>query len=669
MMSRETFPIMLIAHCCYFLLLITVISLTDGLSRCDIKQSSQPESVNCPNKTCSQHIDCWVTYGPPQRCVCDPILCGSVCLPETAKCPKPDDIINGKAVFNDTDVGDIVEYTCNSGYAVRGQRRRHCLATLKWSGTQPTCSNQTETCFNAPEILNTRIAYKIENGKPKIRDDFRSGETVRIECLPGYKDSDNKQYIDALCVGTDWHYTELKCERISCGYIHEPTNGRIHYKYDQKFQSEATVTCSEGFKVMCDTGFLLSTEDGVGCKRVCLENGSWSGEDVYCKVITCPEPQSILNGKHTVSSLTVNGTHISECDDGYELHGSHHRVCQPNGKWSGQEPYCKKRDCGPPPQIQNGEVSYITTTYGSKGRIICENDTTLSTETDEIICGVNGTVTVWNPQPFPQCHRHCYLFTVEHGDVFLIHRRSKGDKQFIQITTAEFGNEDDDVSDEGEHRRLVNEMSDRIILPGGKVKHGSELNVTCQVGYALIKPNQPFTVCQNGVWSVRSKCAPAPCRRQPPVYPGARARFYSLQHNSIARYEAFPGYVMRNDYNEIQPIGHTKINDAQSGILRCLYGEWVGAPLKFEPMHCPHIDIEEPLKANVSIDGKLMDFNSPTTVLQQGVVMIFSCPKEYYLDGPKYIACHIGDWTPQPTTSCKRSPTLSIVQRWLFSSV
>ncbi|CAH8853587.1 unnamed protein product [Trichobilharzia szidati] len=377
MMSRETFPVMLITHCCYFLLLITVISLTDGFSRCDIKQSSQPESVNCPNKTCSQHIDCWVTYGPPQRCVCDPILCGSVCLPG-----------------------------------------------------------------------------------------------------------------------------------ISCGYIHEPTNGRIHYKYDQKFQSEATITCSEGYKVMCDTGFLLSTEDGIGCKRVCLENGSWSGEDVYCKVITCPEPQSILNGKHTVSSLTVNGTHISECDDGYELHGSHHRVCQLNGKWSGQEPYCKKRDCGPPPQIQNGEVSYITTTYGSKGRIICEDDTTLSIETDEIICGVNGTVTVWNPQPFPQCHRHCYLFTVEHGDVFLIHRRSKGDKQFIQITTAEFGNEDDDVGDDGEHRRLVNEMSGRIILPGGKVRHGSELNVTCQVGYALIKPNQPLTVCQNGVWSVRSKCAP-----------------------------------------------------------------------------------------------------------------------------------------------------------------
>ncbi|VDQ11628.1 unnamed protein product [Trichobilharzia regenti] len=73
---------MLITHYCYFLLfLIIVISSTDGFSRCDIKHSSQPESVNCPNKTCSQHIDCWVTYGPPQRCVCDPILCGSVCLP------------------------------------------------------------------------------------------------------------------------------------------------------------------------------------------------------------------------------------------------------------------------------------------------------------------------------------------------------------------------------------------------------------------------------------------------------------------------------------------------------------------------------------------------------------------------------------------------------------
>ncbi|CAH8606438.1 unnamed protein product [Heterobilharzia americana] len=580
-MFNKTDIFILVTSFYFYLLLDAGVCLNNAFGRCDTRHNIHPDSVACPKKSCSQHIDCWVTYGPPQRCVCDPILCGSVCLPESAKCPEPAPLLNGYTLFNDTDVGDIVEYTCKSGFTVRGQRKRHCLATLKWSGTQPTCSNQTETCFSPPAILNTRIIFKTQNGTEKIRDDFRSGETVKIECIPGYKDAD-REYTEASCIGIDWHYSELKCERVTCGFINEPNNGYIQYKYDQSFQAEATISCSEGYKVVCDT------EDIVGCKRVCLENGTWSGKEALCKAITCPEPQLILNGKIAVSSLKVNGTVVSECDSGYELHGSFRRICQTNGRWSGQEPYCKKRDCGPPPQIQNGEVSFITTTYGSKGTVTCEVDTTLSTEDNEIICGVNGTTTMWNPHPFPQCYRHCYLFTVEHGDVYLIHRGPKGDVQLIQITTAETGIIDDT------QKQSVNTISDGKILPGGKVRHGSELNVTCQTGFALVKSNQPITVCQNGVWSVRSKCV---------------------------------------------------------------------------PVQCSHISIQEPLKMKTITDGKLLEANTSTSSFKQGAVLIFSCPEEYYLDGPKYITCHVGQWTPKPISSCKQSPPISTIQRWLFALI
>ncbi|CAH8606424.1 unnamed protein product [Heterobilharzia americana] len=655
-MFNKTDIFILVTSFYFYLLLDAGVCLNNAFGRCDTRHNIHPDSVACPKKSCSQHIDCWVTYGPPQRCVCDPILCGSVCLPESAKCPEPAPLLNGYTLFNDTDVGDIVEYTCKSGFTVRGQRKRHCLATLKWSGTQPTCSNQTETCFSPPAILNTRIIFKTQNGTEKIRDDFRSGETVKIECIPGYKDAD-REYTEASCIGIDWHYSELKCERVTCGFINEPNNGYIQYKYDQSFQAEATISCSEGYKVVCDT------EDIVGCKRVCLENGTWSGKEALCKAITCPEPQLILNGKIAVSSLKVNGTVVSECDSGYELHGSFRRICQTNGRWSGQEPYCKKRDCGPPPQIQNGEVSFITTTYGSKGTVTCEVDTTLSTEDNEIICGVNGTTTMWNPHPFPQCYRHCYLFTVEHGDVYLIHRGPKGDVQLIQITTAETGIIDDT------QKQSVNTISDGKILPGGKVRHGSELNVTCQTGFALVKSNQPITVCQNGVWSVRSKCVPAPCRRQPPVYTGARARFYSLKHNSIARYEPFPGYLMRSDLEDTNQLDKMKTNGDPKGVLRCLYGEWFGVPLKFEPMQCSHISIQEPLKMKTITDGKLLEANTSTSSFKQGAVLIFSCPEEYYLDGPKYITCHVGQWTPKPISSCKQSPPISTIQRWLFALI
>ncbi|CAH8291661.1 unnamed protein product, partial [Schistosoma rodhaini] len=137
----------------------------------------------------------------------------------------------------------------------------------------------------------------------------------------------------------------------------------------------------------------------------------------------------------------------------------------------------------------------------------CEADTTLSAENDEVICSVDNTKAIWKPQPFPQCYKHCYLFTVEYGDVYLINSKNNGNKQIIKTTTEEFG------IGENTQIHLTNAISDQIILPGGRVRHGSELNVTCQVGYAVNKSNQPITISRNGVWSVRSKCIPGMCRQ------------------------------------------------------------------------------------------------------------------------------------------------------------
>ena len=47
--------------------------------------------------------------------------------------------------------------------------------------------------------------------EPMVRDDFRSGEVIKIECLPGYEDP-NQKYTKASCIGAEWHYTSLKCE-------------------------------------------------------------------------------------------------------------------------------------------------------------------------------------------------------------------------------------------------------------------------------------------------------------------------------------------------------------------------------------------------------------------------------------------------------------------------
>ncbi|CAI2737586.1 unnamed protein product, partial [Dicrocoelium dendriticum] len=148
-----------------------------------------------------------------------------------------------------------------------------------------------------------------------------------------------------------------------------------------------------------DTG--LPKESNAGCLRTCQANGQWSGSDVICLPVTCPTLDPPENGVLSAYSTEVNGVVHIHCNQGYELTGSAKRQCQTNGKWDGEKPRCKERDCGPPPLVTNGNVSFHTTNYGSKARFECAADTTPSAALTELICGVDNNVTSWLPKPMP----------------------------------------------------------------------------------------------------------------------------------------------------------------------------------------------------------------------------------------------------------------------------
>ena len=48
---------------------------------CEAPGRGTDEFAECPKRTCRANVDCWVAYGKPQQCVCDPHFCGLVCLP------------------------------------------------------------------------------------------------------------------------------------------------------------------------------------------------------------------------------------------------------------------------------------------------------------------------------------------------------------------------------------------------------------------------------------------------------------------------------------------------------------------------------------------------------------------------------------------------------------
>ncbi|VDP87861.1 unnamed protein product [Echinostoma caproni] len=113
------------------------------------------------------------------------------------------------------------------------------------------------------------------------RADYRSGEVIELRCLPGYQDT-KRDHVEASCIGSEWHYANLQCERIHCNALKEPQHGRIVYRSDKRFQAEATTVCVEGYTADCETWNGGDRRDQ-GCLRVCQADGRWSGKDAECK--------------------------------------------------------------------------------------------------------------------------------------------------------------------------------------------------------------------------------------------------------------------------------------------------------------------------------------------------------------------------------------------------
>ncbi|XP_024291846.1 complement factor B isoform X3 [Oncorhynchus tshawytscha] len=100
----------------------------------------------------------------------------------------------------------------------------------------------------------------------------------------------------------------------------------------------------------------------------CLGHNRWSPspsrQGSECRVMTCPDPSELRNGEVSPVLLqyVVGAQTTYECHDGYAFAGSASRVCQSNGKWSGDTPICDHgsghcRDPGVPPGAKrNGNM-------------------------------------------------------------------------------------------------------------------------------------------------------------------------------------------------------------------------------------------------------------------------------------------------------------------------
>ncbi|XP_022690901.1 CUB and sushi domain-containing protein 3-like isoform X2 [Varroa jacobsoni] len=259
-------------------------------------------------------------------------------------CPPPP-IPNGAYIKADAITGERVnihvhsnvEYGCLAGFKLMsGDLTRTCLKSGLWSGTLLHC--QLVDCGRLPPILKGEIKY--------LNDSTTTLDSVITHsCTNGYRLVGSETRV----CGTDGRWTGVspRCEEIRCAPPEVAPNTTVLYSNNDRSSIDSfRVGSSVMYK--CMAGHII---EGIAL-RTCLSTGEWDGtEPPTCHYIECGKPPPISNGV-AESQTTHYGSLVEyRCDDGYRLgNGAERRLCLENGTWSGSEPVCVEVICPDPPR-------------------------------------------------------------------------------------------------------------------------------------------------------------------------------------------------------------------------------------------------------------------------------------------------------------------------------
>lgn len=301
-------------------------------------------------------------------------------------CGRVPPILKGEVSYENgtTFLGSHISHSCREGYHLTGMRLRTCAEDGRWSGTPPKCE---EIRCPPPEVpRNSTVVYG--GNDRSSAESFKIASTVQYRCVSGYIVQGGSL---RTCDPTgQWTGIPPTCVYVECGFPFPISNGHwLLSTNSTHYGSTVEYECNHNYQL-----------DGAP-RRLCLENGTWSGPEPLCTEVRCarPEPQD----SWTLIKFTSDAVGASVeygCSAGYELRGLGTRVCQSNGQWSGDGPLCTLVDCGRPSVISNGRGLLVnhSTTFGSVVEYECLHDFTLIGEAVRT-CLEDGT---WSGQE-PRC--------------------------------------------------------------------------------------------------------------------------------------------------------------------------------------------------------------------------------------------------------------------------
>ncbi|XP_066294703.1 sushi, von Willebrand factor type A, EGF and pentraxin domain-containing protein 1-like [Branchiostoma lanceolatum] len=215
-----------------------------------------------------------------------------------------------------------------------------------------------------------------------------------LHCNPGY---DRLIYAEYSCgnngnwtIPVDLNSTRITpCLAVKCPDLSRPSHGGITCSsgYEFRYPEACNFACGPGYELT------LSSSP----TRQCQTNATWSGNDVECIGVKCPDLSDPLNGGMTCdrgASFRYPESCNFTCAPGYQLTTEPVRHCQTNATWSEDDATCIGVQC---PALLTPTNGGMTCDNGSSFRhpencsFTCNHGYEIHTGNDSRICEADGT--------------------------------------------------------------------------------------------------------------------------------------------------------------------------------------------------------------------------------------------------------------------------------------
>jgi len=263
-------------------------------------------------------------------------------------------VIEGSRLSNNVfDFRTTVSYSCQPGYALVGQSRTTCGEDARWSNMEspPSCT-----------VVNCSKPDPLDNGHVVSDQGLSFGSNVDFYCDRGYKLVGSSR---VTCRHDGhWNGSAPVCRIVSCGPPPRQLNASVTAN-STTYGSITYYRCHSGFEHSSGSDLVIKT---------CNSSGRWTGPQLSCQKIKCPDPPQPKNGYYSGSAFLFDAVVTFRCSRGYKLVGERSLRCRADKTWSGTVPVCERQTCPTPHAPVNGRISspVVTTFSGSVLEFECD---------------------------------------------------------------------------------------------------------------------------------------------------------------------------------------------------------------------------------------------------------------------------------------------------------